>query len=171
MARTPSTPGTAKNPSAGTEDGTTAGIARTSQSFPAVEGYPSLRTAARLIGVSTSTLSRRPDVDRVRVGREDRLPPSEVIRLAALYGRRRVSRVAGELVERVVGTDAQDDIAREVDEALALHAPAPAAPMPHAFLAEARRLLPAPLVAQIEAALGAPGGSGRSTVGWSPGGH
>ena len=133
-----------------------------------VEGYPSLRRAAELVGVSASTLSRRDDILVVAAGRETRVPAAEVLRLAALYGRRRMSRVAAELVEYAAATDARVSIAREVDDALARHAQTPEVPAPQAFLDEARRLLPAPLVAQIEATLGTHEMGGRSTVGWSP---
>lgn len=134
-----------------------------------IEAYPSLRAAAELIGVNASTLSRRADVQRVRAGREERVPAAEVIRLAAEYGRRRLSRVAGELVERAARTEVQSEIAREVDEALERFSRAPDPDADDAFLAEARRRLPAPLVAQIEATLHSAPGTGRSTVGWSPG--
>jgi hypothetical protein len=133
-----------------------------------VEGYPSLRRAAELVGVSASTLSRRDDVLRVAAGRETRVPAAEVMRLAGLYGRRRMSRVAAELVEYAAATDTRARIAHEVDDALALHAQPPVVAPPRVFLDEARRLLPAPLVAQIEATLAAHDKGGRSTVGWSP---
>lgn len=133
-----------------------------------VEGYPSLRRAAELVGVSASTLSRRDGIMLIAAGRETRVPAAEVLRLAALYGRRRLSRVAAELVEYAAATDARASITREVDDALALHAQTPVAPAPRAFLDEARRLLPAPLVAQIEATLAANDKGERSTVGWSP---
>ncbi|HEX8101258.1 MAG TPA: hypothetical protein VF533_01465 [Solirubrobacteraceae bacterium] len=133
-----------------------------------VEGYPSLRAAAALIGVNVSTLSRRADVERVRVGREDRVPAGEVVRLTSYFGKRRASRVAGELVERAARTDAQADIAREVDEALERYTQPPTVRTHQAFLAEARRLLPGPMVAQIEATLHSEPGSGHSTIGWTP---
>jgi hypothetical protein len=44
----------------------------------------------------------------------------------------------------------------------------PVVAAPQEFLVEARRLLPASLVAQIEATLSTPPGGERSTVGWSP---
>lgn len=133
-----------------------------------VEGYPSLRRAAELVGVSASTLSRRRDVARVDAGRETRVPAAEVIRLAAFYQKRRLSRVAAELVESAAAGDSAEAITREVDAALARHSRVPVVTAPQAFLAEARRLLPAPLVVQIEATLSTPHGGERSTVGWSP---
>jgi hypothetical protein len=133
-----------------------------------VEGYPSLRRAAELVGVSASTLSRRRDVARVDAGRETRVPAAEVIRLAAFYQKRRLSRVAAELVEYAAASDAAETITHEVDAALARHSRVPVVAAPQEFLAEARRLLPASLVVQIEATLSTPHGGERSTVGWSP---
>src|ERR1700752_2560991 len=85
-----------------------------------VEGYPSLRTAATLIGITASALSRRTDVERVPAGREERIPASEVVRLAGIYRRRAPSRVAAELVERAIVVDPglEESIGQEVDAAL-----------------------------------------------------
>lgn len=133
-----------------------------------VEGYPSLRRAAELVGVSASTLSRRHEIERIDAGRETRVPAAEVMRLAAFYRKRRLSRVAAELVEYAAASDAAETITREVDAALALYSCLPVVAAPQAFLAEARRLLPASLVAQIEATLSTPHTGEHSSVGWSP---
>lgn len=121
----------------------------------AVAGYPSLRTAARLVGVSASTLSRRSEVAWVQAGQEKRIPAGEVVRLAALYRRRRLSRVAGELVERAApqGPEVQEAVGEEVDVALERYS-APRIPQDaEAFLAEAHRRLPKVLAAQVEETL------------------
>jgi len=135
-----------------------------------VEGYPSLRTAAKLIGISAATLSRRKDVERVSAGREERIPAAEVVRLARIYRRCPPSRVAAELVTRAISIDPglEEIIGEEVDAALEQIAVpetgVPAGP----FLEAAHRLLPPALAAQVEAAVGA-GQHGNSAVGWSPG--
>jgi hypothetical protein len=136
-----------------------------------VEAYPSLSVAAKLIGVSPSTLSRRADVVRISAANQERIPAGEVVRLAAVYRRARVSRVAAALVERAAGAgaEAQELVGAEVDRAME-RIPAPAAgPGAAVFIAEARRRLPEGLAAQVEAALKRDGEAGRSTVGWNPG--
>src|ERR1700736_2417420 len=82
-----------------------------------VEAYPSLRSAARLIGITAGTLSRRKDVERVPAGREQRIPAAEVVRLAGIYCRRPPSRVAAELVEHAISVDpgSEQVIGQEVD--------------------------------------------------------
>lgn len=63
-------------------------------------GYPSLSAAASMIGVATSTLSRRGDLDVTDRGARDRvLAPREVLRLAAIYRKRSLNEVAGALIE------------------------------------------------------------------------
>ena len=136
-----------------------------------VEAYPSLRTAAKLIGVSPSTLSRRGDVVRVSAANQERIPAGEVVRLAAIYRRARVSRVAAELVERAgsAGTEVQELIGAEVDRAMERVLPVlSSASDVAAFIAEARRRLPKGLAAQVEATCKRDVESGHSTVGWTP---
>jgi hypothetical protein len=137
---------------------------------PPIEAYPSLSAASRLIGVSASTLSRRPDLRRITAGREQRVPAGEVVRIAALYRRRRLSQVAAELAERGARGDVYEAVAREVDEAMERYAPATSSTSTdtRAFLAEARRRLPGALAAEIEMVLSGDHESVRSTAGWSP---
>lgn len=83
-----------------------------------------------------------------------------------------MSRVAAALVERAAGAgaEAQELVGAEVDRAME-QVPVPvlsASPDVAAFLAEARRRLPAGLAAQVEATLRHDVEAGRSTVGWSP---
>ncbi len=135
-----------------------------------VEAYPSLRAAAKLIGVSPSTLSRRADVVRVSAANQERIPAGEVVRLAAIYRRARVSRVAAALVERAAGAgaEAQELVGAEVDHAME-QVPVPSAsPGVAAFITEARRRLPEGLAAQVEATLRRDVEPGSSTVGWDP---
>jgi class 3 adenylate cyclase len=137
--------------------------------------YPSLREAARLIGVSASTLSRRADVVRVRAGQETRVPAADVIRLAAAYRRRPASEVAASLVARVQVCQpaVRDAYETEVDQALVMYQRPPAQPDDaEAFLAAADRLLPPELAARVRNALRQPATeSGRESgvVGWDPG--
>jgi hypothetical protein len=106
-----------------------------------VEAYPSLRAAAKLIGVSPSTLSRRADVVRVSAANQERISAGEVVRLAAIYRRARVSRVAAALVERAAsaGAEAQELVGAEVDRAMEQVPVLSASPDVAAFIIEARR--------------------------------
>jgi hypothetical protein len=61
--------------------------------------YPTLRQAALILGVTVSSLSRRPDLGAERVGRERRLAPLKVMGLAAYYRRRSEYEVAGSLLD------------------------------------------------------------------------
>jgi len=135
-----------------------------------VEAYPSLRVAAKLIGVSPSTLSRRGDVVRVSAANQERIPAGEVVRLAAIYRRARVSRVAATLVERAAsaGAEAQELVGAEVDRAMEQVPVLSASPDVAAFITEARRRLPKGLAAQVEATLRRDVEAGHSTVGWTP---
>ncbi len=135
-----------------------------------VEAYPSLRAAAKLIGITAGALSRRKDVERVRAGREERIPAAEVVRLAGIYRRRPPSRVAAELVSRAILIDPglEQSVGMEVDEALEDVAVPKVDVSVGAFIEAAHRLLPAALAAQVEATLHAER-RGNSAVGWSPG--
>jgi hypothetical protein len=135
-----------------------------------IEAYPSLRLAAKMIGVTGATLSRRKDVERVGAGREKRIPAAEVVRLAGFYRRRPPSRVAAELVERAIGVDPglEEIIGQEVDAALERVPVAQAGVSLDAFLETARRLLPAALAEQVAASVRGKK-HGDSAAGWSPG--
>ncbi len=135
-----------------------------------IEAYPSLRSAAKLIGVTAATLSRRNDVERVRAGREQRIPAAEVVRLAGFYRRRPPGRVAAELVERAIRIDPglEETIGQEVDAALEQVPVAQIGVRLDAFLETAHRLLPAALAKQVEASVHGEQ-HGDSAVGWSPG--
>jgi hypothetical protein len=63
--------------------------------------YPTLTETARLLNVSASTLSRRGDLVVERMGERDkRVPPGEVMRLAAVYRKRSLGEVAADLIAR-----------------------------------------------------------------------
>lgn len=85
---------------------------------PAVDallGYPTLSGAAKMLGISTSTLSRRPDlVTEARGARDKVLRPAEVMRLAVVYRKRSLNEVAADLL---VHTRANaPELATAVDE-------------------------------------------------------
>ena len=62
--------------------------------------YPTLTQTAKLLGVSTSTLSRRNDVAVELMGaRDKRVPAAEVLRLAAIYRKRSINEIAYDLIE------------------------------------------------------------------------
>ena len=141
---------------------------RTDDSRP-IEAYPSLRSAARLIGVTPAALSRRADVERVPAGREQRVPAAEVVRLAGIYRRRPPSRVAAELVEHAIGVDPdlEEIVGQEVDAALEHATVAESSASIGAFLQTAHRLLPPALAEQVDAAVRGEL-RGHSVIGWSP---
>jgi hypothetical protein len=113
-------------------------------------GYVNQTEAARLIGVSGPTLSRRP-VAGVRLGGRDiGISPSEVLRWAEFFKRRPLTEVAGELVERAyrLGPDVAKAVSAEVDEVLSAR-PSLRPAVETDFLDEARRVLPRRLFAQV----------------------
>jgi len=128
-----------------------------------VDAYPSLRTAAKLIGVSPSALARRGDVRRD----QERIPVGEVVRLAASYRRARVSRVAAFLVERAgsAGAEAQGSLPLRLTvrwsrflRDLRVMTTAP----------ETRRRLSKGRGGQVETTCKRDDKIGRSAVGWAP---
>jgi hypothetical protein len=114
--------------------------------------YPTLTEAARLLGVSASTLSRRGDLVHERMGERDkRVSAGEVMRLAAVYRKRSLGEVAVDLIggaqERspaYVG-HVQEEIERFFEDRSAF------TQSESAFLAEAKRALPADLYQQVRA--------------------
>jgi hypothetical protein len=85
------------------------GIARTRVDIPRTRAagsggtppswlWPSLRSAATIVGVNASTLSRR-DVPTTQAGSEQRVAPVTVMELGDHYRRRPIGEVAAELVD------------------------------------------------------------------------
>jgi hypothetical protein len=112
--------------------------------------YPNLTEAARLVGVSVATLSRQ-KLHGVRAGGRDiRLSPTEVMAQADFFKRRPLSQVAGELVQRAhdVAPEVAIHVLDEVDRVLSTR-PSLRPRAAVDFLAEARRVLPRRLFAQI----------------------
>jgi hypothetical protein len=112
--------------------------------------YPTLTEAARLLGVSASTLSRRDDLACERMGERDkRVPAGEVMRLAAVYRKRSLSEVAAELIGRARerspehAEHVQEEVERFFEQS---NSPALSG---SEFLAEAERALPAELYERV----------------------
>jgi hypothetical protein len=116
-------------------------------------GYPTLRQAARMIGVNASSLSRQ-KLPVEHAGREDRLAPRLVLELASHYRRRDEYEVGGALVDYALAhaPDHVEEIEAEIEhyfrETSQRDAPLDTA----RFLADARRHLPPALYAKVESA-------------------
>ncbi len=125
------------------------------QSVTAV-AYPTLSEAATMVGVRPATLSRLPDLEYIKAGgRDHRIPPAEVIRLAQHFRRRSIDEVAFDLVEycQAHAPAAEGAVAMDVDEAVtAIYRAAPK-PSIEAFLRDARRYLPSSLFSQVAKAV------------------
>jgi hypothetical protein len=63
------------------------------------QAWPGLREAAKMLGVSASTLSRRRDLDRVLAGQWTRLRPRQVMTLAKEYHKKAPNEVAVSLID------------------------------------------------------------------------
>jgi hypothetical protein len=107
--------------------------------------YPTLSEAAEMIGVTASTLSRKPGLGFITAGdRDHRIPGAEVIRWAEHFKRRAVDEVAFDVVAyaRRRAPKYVKAVTSEVDSAVAgLYAAAPATKT-SAFIADAKRFLP-----------------------------
>jgi hypothetical protein len=121
--------------------------------------YPTLTEAARLLGVSASTLSRRNDLVVERMGERDkRIPAGEVMRLAVVYRKRSLGEVAADLIGRARESSpqhaehVQEEVERFFEQSM------PSARSESEFLAEAERALPAHLYEQVRRVYEASGG-------------
>jgi len=123
--------------------------------------WPSLRSAAAIVGVNASTLSRR-DVPTARAGSEQRVAPVAVMELGDHYRRRPIGEVAAELVEvaRVGarGLGEVEQVEREVADYLdrtraEAGAAARAEVSGDSWLEEAQRRLPPELFAEVRSAV------------------
>ncbi|MGH2936551.1 MAG: hypothetical protein ACRDPE_00330 [Solirubrobacterales bacterium] len=123
-----------------------------------LRGYPNLSEAARILGVSTATLSRRKDLKREHRGERDHvLRPGEVMRLAAVYRKRDLNDVAQDLID--LAGEAGDDVRRAVEEELEVFFEDRALRPEgiEAFLETARRILPQDVYDTVEASVSAEG--------------
>jgi hypothetical protein len=125
-----------------------------------LRAHPNIKTAARIIGVSPSTISRRNDLSIEERGeREKVLSPTTVMTLAVRYRKRSLNEVATELITyaRERAPEESERVEEEVDTFVAeLGSP------PHrdneAFLAMAKEYLPRELFTEVAGTLKAGGG-------------
>jgi hypothetical protein len=116
-----------------------------------LRAYPNLSEAAAILDVSTSTLSRRKDLNTSRRGDRDRvLSAAEVLRLATIYRKRALNDVAQDLLDRgaAEGVDERRDLEAEV-EAFFEDREVRAEGI-EAFIETARRLLPPLLFEEVK---------------------
>lgn len=125
--------------------------------------YPTLRAAARMLGVDPSALSKKKDLPTLARGDERRFPPALVLDLARHYNRRALAAVASDLLDYAY--DNAEDYARSVDSEIeAAMGPSPATVVSgDAFLAEARRALPSDLFERVQRAYRDSGGTSAIT--------
>jgi hypothetical protein len=127
--------------------------------------YPTLTEAARLLGVSASTLSRRDDLVCERMGERDkRIPAGEVMRLAVVYRKRSLGEVAADLIGRARERSPRD--AEHVQEEIErfFEQSESSARSEGAFLTEAKRALPVELYEQVRRVYAAFEGSSPALV-------
>jgi len=127
--------------------------------------YPTLTETAGLLGVSASTLSRRDDLVCERMGERDkRIPVGEVLRLAVVYRKRSLGEVAADLISRARKHSPRDaDHVQEEIERFFEQSESPAL-SDSAFLAEAKRALPAEMYEQVRRVCEASEGSSPALV-------
>ena len=135
-----------------------------------LHAYPTLSAAARLIGIATSTLSRREDCNPIPRGTRDRvLPPAEVMRFAAIYRKRSLNEVAADLIDEAAA-HGSDEAARTEEAVEAFFAGRSRGESVDEFLAQAKRYLPQELYTQVASTVN--DGAGRrpaAIVGHVPG--
>lgn len=119
-----------------------------------LEAYPNIRAAADLIGVSASTVSRRGDLLALHRGERDRvLPAAEVMRLTEIYRKRSLNDVAQDLIDHARKAS-PSEVARVEEEVEAFFEGLTISDDRRIeFLTLARRLLPASLYREVEAAV------------------
>jgi hypothetical protein len=143
----------------------------TSLEIPLI-AYPTLSQAAKLLGVSPSTLSRRSDVLYEAMGaRDKRLPATEVLRLAATYRKRSINEVAFDLIiyAREHAPTHVPEVEQEVERFFGLLAPPSVSERD--FLADARAALPEDVYLEVERAYRASGSRPAPVVAVEPGGR
>lgn len=119
-----------------------------------LRGYPNLSEAARILGVSTATLSRRKDLQREQRGERDQvLAAGEVLRLATIYRKRSLNGVAQDLLD--LSGRSGDEEHRGVEERIEQFFEDRALNSEDlkAFIATARRVLPQDLYSKVEQTL------------------
>lgn len=123
-------------------------------STTSLQAYPNIRAAAKILGVSPSTLSRRPDLRVEARGERDRvLSAAEILRLGAIFRKRSLNDVAYDLLEHARAADPADAQRVENEIEAFFEVGVPSTDQREQFITLARRLLPPDLYAQIEAVL------------------
>ncbi len=143
----------------------------TTQSIDRAESlraYPTLSAAARMIGVSPSTLSRRDDCEPLQRGSRDHvLPPAEVMRLAAIYRKRSLNEVAADLIDLGAAQGPED--ADHIEDAVeAFFAGRSRGDSVEEFLAQAKRHLPSKLYQEVRKTVREGSGRPADIVGHVP---
>ncbi len=135
-----------------------------------LQAHPNITTAARIVGVSPATISRRDDLISERRGERDVvLAPAEVLRLALVYRKRSLNEVAEALIALAGehGPNAARRVEDEIEQFVETHQE-PSIDNDE-FLATAKRLLPASLYASVEHTLNiGQGERPRAIVGYKP---
>ncbi len=122
-----------------------------------LRAYPNISATAKMLGVAPSTLSRRDDLPTESRGDRDLvLAPGEVLRLATVYRKRSLNDVAQDLIDLARESSPED--AGRVEDAVESFFEGQVASTKEReeFLATARRLLPAGVLAEVEASLVVP---------------
>lgn len=130
-------------------------MSRQPDSTASLQAYPNTTEAAKMLGVSPSTISRRQDLAGERRGERDFvLAPAEVLRLGAIYRKRSLNDVAQALLERAepAAPSERAAIEKEVEQYFAEHT---VASEREELLRLARRLLEPDAVAELEARVAA----------------
>jgi hypothetical protein len=84
-------------------------LASQPDSSTSLNAYPNITEAAKMLGVSASTLSRRDDLaGEARGERDVVLAPAEVLRLGAIYRKRSLNDVAQALLDLAERADPQE---------------------------------------------------------------
>jgi DNA-binding transcriptional MerR regulator len=135
----------------------------------ALRAYPTISAAAKMLGVSASTLSRREDlVSEARGERDKVIRPRELMRLALVHRKRSLNEVAASLMAhaRATAPETVDSVEEEIEAFVSeLEEPSPEVDQ---LLELAERHLPEHVVRQIRRATEAGRGSRAAPL---AGGH
>ena len=123
-----------------------------------LEAYPNISAAAKMLGVSASTISRRRDLRAETRGERDRvLAPGEVLRLGRIFRKRSINDVAQSLLEYAeqFGQEVKAQVEREIEAHFDEYT---IVARVDELRMLARQLLPRELADEVEASLDAPTG-------------
>jgi hypothetical protein len=128
-------------------------LASQPSSTTSLQAYPNTTEAAKMLGVSASTLSRREDLaGQARGERDIVLAAGEVLRLGAIYRKRSLNDVAQALLDHA--EKAEPEERPRVEAEIELFFEAPTAELEETELLRlARRRLPPELLQQVEESL------------------